>query len=89
MWIFVFLSGIIALSIILILSIRGYRHKQNLHRQSLLTLKKQHEVDTLKEKMLAREEERDRIAREMHDDIGSALTTILYLADDLKEKSKK
>jgi len=52
-------------------------------------LQKQHEVNTLKEKMQAREDERDRIGREMHDDIGSALTTILYLSDDLKVKSKE
>jgi signal transduction histidine kinase len=88
MWIFIFLGGIIALISILILSVRGYRHKQRLHQQSLLTLQKQHELNTLKEKMQAREEERDRIGREMHDDIGSALTTILYLSDDLKTKSK-
>ena len=89
MWIFIFLGGIVALIAILVLSVRGYRHKQNLHRQSLLTLQKQHEVNTLKAKMQAREEERGRIAGEMHDDIGSALTTILYLSDDLKEKSKE
>lgn len=89
MWLFIFLGSIIALVTILILSIRSYRNKQNLHRQSLLTLQKQHEVNTLKEKMQAREEERDRIGREMHDDIGSALTTILYLSDDLKIKSKE
>ena len=88
MWIFIFLGGIIALLAILFLSIRSYRHKQNLQRQSLLTLQKEHEVNTLKEKMQAREEERDRIGREMHDDIGSALTTIIYLSDDLKTKSK-
>src|SRR6185437_915984 len=38
MWLFIFLGGIIALIAILILSVRSYRHKQNLHRQSLLTL---------------------------------------------------
>lgn len=88
MWIFISLGGIIALIAILILSVRSYRHKQRLHQQSLLTLQKQHELNTLKEKMQAREEERDRIGREMHDDIGSALTTILYLSDDLKTKNK-
>ena len=86
MWLFIFLGGILALIAILILSIRNYRHKQKLHQQSLLTLQKQHELNTLKEKMQAREEERDRIGREMHDDIGSALTTILYLSDDLNTK---
>jgi len=88
MLLFIFLGGIVALIAILILSIRNYRHKQKLHQQSLLTLQKQHELETLKEKMQAREEERDRIGREMHDDIGSALTTILYLSDELKTKSK-
>lgn len=88
-WLFIFLGGIIALTVILVLSLRSYRNKQRLHQQSLLTLQKQHEVNTLKAKMQAREEERDRIASEMHDDIGSALTTILYLSDDLKTQAKE
>lgn len=89
MWLFVFLAGILALGIILILSLRTYRHKQKLHQQSLMTLRKQHEVNTLKAKMQAREEERNRIGREMHDDIGSALTTILYLSDDLQSENRE
>jgi len=88
-WMFLFLGGIVALTIILILSWRSYRHKQKLHRQLLLTLQKEHEVNTLKAKMQAREEERNRIGREIHDDIGSALTTILYLSDDLKTQSRQ
>ncbi len=81
------LAGLIALIIILILSYRSYRHKQKLNRQQLLTLQKQHEVNTLKAKMQAREEERDRIGSEMHDDIGSALTTILYQSEELKRNA--
>jgi signal transduction histidine kinase len=89
MWIYVSLAGVIALAVILLLSLRSYRHKQKLYSQRLLTLQKEHEVTTLKAKMQAREEERDRIAREMHDDVGSALTTILYLSDDLKTQNKE
>lgn len=83
------LAGLIGLTTILILSYRSHRHKQKLSRQQLLTLQKQHEVNTLKAKMLAREEERDRIGREMHDDIGSALTTILYQGEELKRNASE
>lgn len=83
-WMLVLLGGAAALAAILILSIRSYRHKRRAAEQSLLTLQKQHEVNTLEAKMVAREEERNRIGKEMHDDVGSALTTILYLSDDLK-----
>jgi len=87
-WILVSLAGIIVLLLIWVLSMRSYRHKQKLYQQQLITMQKQHEVDTLKTTMLAKEEERNRIAREMHDDIGSALTTILYLSDDLKTQNQ-
>ncbi len=91
--IWVILAGLIALITILVLSFHSYRHRQKLNQQQLLTLQKEHEVNTLKAKMQAREDERDRIGREMHDDIGSALTTILYNSEELKnneaEKNSK
>lgn len=87
-WIWIVVCGLIALAFIFLVSRRNYRHKRKLHSQTLLTLKKDHELDTLKTKMETREEERNRIGREMHDDVGSALTTILYLTDDLKTQTK-
>jgi signal transduction histidine kinase len=86
-WMLLLLFGAAALAAILILSVRSYRHRRRLHEQSVLTLQKQYEVDTLQAKMDAREEERNRIGKEMHDDVGSALTTILYLSDDLKNNT--
>lgn len=89
MWMFIFIGGFGALGVILILSYRSYGHKQKLHHQNVLTLKKQHEVETLKTRIDAREEERNRISAEMHDDIGSALTTIMYLCSNLTGNNKK
>lgn len=87
-WLVIFLGGLVALVIILILSVRTYRHKKKIHEQSVLALQKQHEVNTLTAKMEAREEERNRIGKEMHDDVGAALTTILFLSDDLQSHEK-
>lgn len=87
-WILISVGATVAVIMIWILSLRSYRHKQILYRQRLITMEKQYEVDRLKTTMQAKEEERDRIAAEMHDDIGSALTTILYLSDDLKTQDK-
>ncbi len=81
------LGGFIALVIIFILSVRSYRHKRKLQEQSVLAMQRQHEINTLQARMEAREDERNRIGREMHDDIGSALTTILYLSGDLKSNT--
>ncbi len=88
-WIWIIISGLIVLIFIFILSVRSHKHKQKLQQQSLLTIQKQHEVNTLKAQMNAREEERNRIGQEMHDDVGSALTTILYLSEDLKTQTKE
>lgn len=87
-WILIFIAGTVALVIILFLLIRSYQHRKKLHEQKLITIQKENEVATLRAGMDAREEERNRISREMHDDIGSALTTILYLSDEMKDHSE-
>jgi signal transduction histidine kinase len=42
----------------------------------------------MKSAMEAREQERQRIAREMHDDLGSGLTSIVYQANALKQSQQ-
>jgi signal transduction histidine kinase len=74
-WWFITFCILISLAIIY-LSIRAYyqrkleRNKQLLREQALII-----------EKQKAIEHERNRIASEMHDDLGSGLTTIRYLSD--------
>jgi two-component system NarL family sensor kinase len=68
--------------------------RQKLNKQKLDALKKEQEVIKLKATLDGQHQERQRIAREMHDEIGSGLTTILFLGsglsgDDAKVKKIK
>ncbi len=80
--------GIIILLLLIILSYRLYRQRKKLHEQSILNFQKEQEVIRLKATMEGREEERRRISSEMHDDIGSSLTTIMYLSSNLNSRNQ-
>ncbi|HEY9361783.1 MAG TPA: tetratricopeptide repeat protein [Chitinophagaceae bacterium] len=86
-WLLLFIVGFIALVAILLISFRNYRNKKRLHQQTMLSLQKEQEVIRLKAMMEGQEKERKRISGEMHDDIGSGLTTILFLSNHLKDNS--
>ena len=76
-------SGVAVLLLISLLIVRLYRQRQKLNNQRLLSIQKEQEVTLLKAVLEGQEQERQRISREMHDDMGSGLTTILYLCQDL------
>ena len=79
-------GGIIFLIVLIIISYRFYRQRQTLNEQTILNYQNEQDMIRLKAIMQGREEERKRISGEMHDDIGSALTTIMYLSNNLNEK---
>jgi signal transduction histidine kinase len=82
-WLVASLILFLALAVILGISVRNYQHKKKLHAQTLLALRREQEVVRLKALMQGKDEERSRISREMHDDIGSGLTSILFLSNQL------
>jgi signal transduction histidine kinase len=76
-------SGVAVLLLLSLLIVRLYRQRQKLNNQMVLSMQKEQEVNLLKAVLEGQEQERQRIAREIHDDMGSGLTTILYLCQDL------
>ena len=80
----IFAGGIFILLGLIFFSYWYYRQRQKLQEQTIINYQKEREVIHLKAIMQGKDEERRRISAEMHDDIGSALTTITYLCNNLK-----
>ncbi|GAC1483723.1 MAG: hypothetical protein NVS1B13_08300 [Flavisolibacter sp.] len=85
MWLGILIIGVLLFIALTVLSFRFYRQKQALNQQAIRTLENDKEVIRLKSVLEGKDEERQRISKEMHDDLGSGLTSILYLIDNLKE----
>jgi signal transduction histidine kinase len=65
----------------------GYqRKKQQVHRQQFVTLQKEKELAVVKAKLTGQVKERERVSKEIHDDIGSSLTTLGLLSDMLRKE---
>jgi signal transduction histidine kinase len=88
-WLLVALSSLLVVTAISVASYISYRSKKKLLSQQILTLQKEKELESVKAAMEAREQERQRIGKEMHDDLGAGLTSILYQANSLRTAGEK
>jgi signal transduction histidine kinase len=77
------MAGVIILLLVSVSSYWFYRQKQKLNLQTILALQKEQEVVRLKALLEGQDAERQRISKEMHDDVGSGLTSILYMSENL------
>jgi two-component system, NarL family, sensor kinase len=66
---------------IFILLYRFYRQRQKLQKKEVAVLQQQQEVIRLRATLAGQHEERVRIAKEIHDEIGSGLTTLVFLTN--------
>lgn len=82
------LTGLVALTVISVLGYRSYRQKQKLQAQQILTLKKENETKALQALMQGEERERIRIARDLHDGVGSMLSALKMYISSLSEEHK-
>jgi two-component system, NarL family, sensor kinase len=87
-WLVVSVSSLAVLLLVSALVYRNYRHRQKLQQQKIIGLEKEAEVIRLKAKLDGQQEERQRIAKEIHDEIGSGLTTIVFLSNAAEGNEK-
>lgn len=70
-------AGVFALAILLLAQYRNYRNRQRLHEEEVKTLQKEKTIGTLKGMVDGADNERSRIARELHDGIGGMLSAAM------------
>lgn len=88
-WLIIAFAAIVILVLLVLLIYFISSQNQKLSKQKLAALKQQQEVMKLKATLDGQLQERQRIAREMHDEIGSGLTTILFLSNNMGIENDK
>lgn len=88
-WLFISLSLVLLLILCLILAYYWSVQKQKFHVKNLEAIQKDQELMQLKASLEGQQIERQRIAREMHDEIGSGLSIIHLLSNNLGYQNEK
>ena len=90
--IFLLVAGLGVMGLIFFLVWKSNRQKQQLQQQKLVSLQKEQEAENLRAMINGEEQERKRIARELHDGLGSLLATVKIgynaLQNDVREIAK-
>lgn len=83
------IAGIILCSLLLVtisfIFVRNYRHKQAIQQSLLYQLQQTQEINQLKAQVRGEEQERQRVARELHDSIAAQLWGIKLNVDNIQE----
>lgn len=85
-WIGSTILGALLLAGCCIIWIRSFRNKQKLQQSALLQLQQEQEINQLKAQVRGEEQERNRIAQELHDGIASQLWAIKLNVDSLQQQ---
>lgn len=85
-WMTIVCSGVVVLLLLSIGFYRIYHQKQQLQAEQMKLLEREHKIDILKAAVHSEDNERTRIARELHDGIGGMLSAAMMrfssMADD-------
>jgi two-component system, NarL family, sensor kinase len=78
-------GGALALLIISLLSYRNYRHKQKLQQQRIGELETEKQLMATEAVLKGEEQERTRLAKDLHDGLGGMLSGIKYSFNNMKD----
>jgi two-component system, NarL family, sensor kinase len=87
-WLWILFAGLLVMGFFIFWGIRFYRQRQLLSRRELETLQAEQENLRLKSLLEGQLLERQRISQEMHDDMGSGLTSILFLSRSIPQQGE-
>jgi two-component system, NarL family, sensor kinase len=78
------IAGAAALLLISLLSYRNYRHKQKLQQQRIAELETQQQLAATEAVLKGEEQERTRLAKDLHDGLGGMLSGIKHSFNNMK-----
>lgn len=78
--------GTLFLVILFLAFLRSYRNKQKLQQSAFAQLQQEQEISQLKAQVRGEEQERNRLARELHDGIASHLWAIKLNVENLRQQ---
>lgn len=78
------ITGVAALLFISLLSYRNYRHKQKLQQQRISELETRQQLTATEAVLKGEEQERTRLAKDLHDGLGGMLSGIKYSFNTMK-----
>ncbi len=84
-WNYILIGSAIAILIIALMSYRNYRHKQNLQQHRITELETEKQLTATEAVLKGEEQERSRLAKDLHDGLGGMLSGIKYSFNTMKE----
>lgn len=85
LWNYILLGSALSILLIALLSYRNYRHKQQLQQQRITELEKEKQLLATEAVLKGQEEERSRLAKDLHDGLGGMLSGIKFSFSNMKE----
>lgn len=82
---YILIGSAVSLLIISLLSYRNYKHRQKLQQQRITELETEKQLTATEAILKGEEQERSRLAKDLHDGLGGMLSGIKYSLSNMKE----